>query len=411
MHRTKLRTKLPTKLLAASLVTALAAPLAGCSIITMVVDAAKKNAAKLDHWEVSKITLGLRDAKGICARGGVQLAVYADAQHKRRKGKHKRLETWSLADEGKHAGKLDFEEFGFTAEGGEVDLETGAFVPGSDMLANELSGFTITASYPRERKVAPSTLRFEPSYDCITHAGSFGEFGSSGRGGATGSMGKSGDGGGDSAPGADGAIGDDGGDGGNGGDGADGPRITAYATLVKTPHHDRMVLVKIEGDVDDLVLMDASKPVMIVAGGGDGGDGGAGGNGGRGGSGGGGNPGGTGGNGGRGGNGGSGGNGGNGGVLEVIYDASLPELASMIALDASAGRAGEAGRAGRAGDGGFSGNGQGSGGKAGKHGIDGAEGSAGQPGRAGSDGQSSARAGDVGSVFASLPAGITRLSR
>lgn len=405
-----IRTKLPSKLLAASLLTALATPLAGCSIITMVVDAAKKNAAKLDHWEVSKITLGLRDAKGICARGGVQLAVYADAQHKRRKNKQKRLETWSTADGDKRAGKLDFDEFAFETKGGAVDLATGTFVPGDDMLANELSGFAITATYPRERKVAPSTLAFEPSYDCMTYAGSSGASGSGGRHGESGSSGKSGDGGGDEAPGSDGGNGDNGGNGGNGGDGADGPRVTAYVTLVKTPHHDRLVLVKLAGDADDLVLLDASQSVLITAAGGDGGDGGTGGEGGRGGSGGGGNSAGNGGDGGSGGDGGVGGNGGNGGVLEVVYDASLPELAGMLSLDASGGRAGAAGGAGRHGSGGFGGNGQGSGGKAGKHGKDGTDGNAGQAGRSGNDGQASAHAGDVSSVFASLPAGITRLS-
>jgi hypothetical protein len=115
--------------------------------------------------------------------------------------------------------------------------------------------------------------------------------------------------------------------------------------MVKTPYYDKLVAIKLSGDVEDVLLAPVDQPIVIKATGGPGGPGGSGGSGGRGGSGGSGNPGGQGGGGGQGG---KGGVGGPGGSIDFVFDARYPELANSIHLDVSGGEAGEAGEAGHA---------------------------------------------------------------
>ncbi|HWB81805.1 MAG TPA: hypothetical protein VG755_42880 [Nannocystaceae bacterium] len=394
------------KLIVTTLVAALASPvLSGCSVINLIVQAAKKRSTNMNRWKVEKIELGVR-GESVCARGSIQLAVFADAQHKKRAKKHKRMETWTDAEN--RFGKMGFEEFVFTVKNGTLDPKTGMFSANDDMLAT-VDGFAFTAKYKKDPKLAGATVEYVPDYACIGVAGSNGPAGEDGEPGEDGDRGRSGEGGSEDTPGGDGKNGGSAGNGGDGKDGGAGPNIVAYATVVKTPHHDHLVLVKIEGDADDMVLLDPKGPMTIVARGGDGGDGGRGGEGGDGGSGLAGSPGGNGGDGGNGGIGGNGARGGPGGSIRLIYDAAFPELATAITLDASGGDAGDAGAIGEAGDGGFPGNGRGDG-KSGAHGTDGSDGQGGNAGEPGQDGTTSAEAGDVSSAFAALPPNVQRVS-
>ena len=405
LRTTRTVRNLTTGLLALALFT----PSTGCGLITLAVNAAKKNTVNMDKWQVKKISLGLREQSSICPRRSVQLAVFAEADHKKRKNKSKKLETWSGDQSKSRIGKMGFEEFEFTIGGGQLDPKTGMFVPNPDVLATAASGFTIAAKYKRDGKVDPAKVDYAPSYDCITFAGGSGPSGPMGESGPSGNSGAAGAGGDSTKAGGDGGSGTGGGTAGNGGDGGAGPNIVAYATVVKTPHHDHLVLLQVTGDVNDTVLFDPKAPIVLSARGGSGGSGGTGGAGGAGGAGGSGYPGGKGGVGGPGGQGGNGANGGPGGSIRLVYDPAFPELATVITLDASGGDAGMAGSPGPGGYAGSAGSALGEGATAGTAGTAGSDGTGGMPGQRGPDGRASAEAGDVSAQFATLPEGITRV--
>jgi hypothetical protein len=184
--------------------------------------------------------------------------------------------------------------------------------------------------------------------------------------------------------------------------------------MVKTPYYDKLVAIKLTGDMDDFLLAPVDQPIVIQALGGAGGEGGSGGSGGNGGSGGGGNPGGQGGSGGQGGNGGRGGTGGPGGSIDFVFDARFPELASVIKLDVSGGTGGEAGASGHGGSAGSGGSGMTPTGATqstpgGQRGNDGPNGAPGSAGQKGPDGHASAHAGRVGDQFANLTGGVSLL--
>jgi hypothetical protein len=381
--------------------------LSGCGLFGLAVDSAKKNTVNMERWRVSKIELGLRDGTSICPRKPVQLVVFADAKHHKR-DKQKKFETWKGDPaSANRIGKMGFEEFELTAEGGALDPATGIFVPNTDVLATAVTGFPISAKYKRE-KVEPSAVTYTPTYDCITFAGMGGAPGPMGDMGPSGNSGASGAGGDSTKAGGDGGGGTGGGLAGNGGSGGPGPNLVAYATIVKTPHHERLVLLKVTGDAEDTVLFDPARPIVLSAAGGAGGPGGTGGSGGAGGSGGSGYVGGRGGVGGPGGQGGNGGNGGPGGTLQLVYDAAYPELASAITLDVAGGAAGSPGSPGAGGSAGSAGSPLGEGATAGTAGTAGTDGTGGMAGQAGPDGRAAAGPGDVSTVFGTLPEGMTK---
>ncbi len=56
----------------------------------------KATEANMDKWEVQKMTVDIRqEQKAICPGQNVQLAVFADAKHKKRKDKTKQLQKKS----------------------------------------------------------------------------------------------------------------------------------------------------------------------------------------------------------------------------------------------------------------------------------------------------------------------------
>ncbi len=383
-------------------------PLAGCAQIFGAISKStnKAKAVNMDNWEVLKMKVDLRaDDKRICPGQPVQMIAVADLKHKKRD----KTKTVSTSEgERQQINALEFSLFEFSSEQGTFN-EFGVFSPNPNVLATAASGFKLDTKYLRDPAKFSFNNEYKPSYDCITRAGAFGPGGPSGSSGAMGSSGSSGSGGSSSDPGGSGGAGGPGGPGTDGGAGGPGLQITAYATVVKTPHYDHLVLVKITGGAEDVVLFDPQKSLQLSAGGGAGGSGGSGGSGGRGGSGSSGWPGGNGGAGGTGGNGGNGGPGGPGGQLTLVYDANFPELANVIVLDASGGPGGYAGSAGSGGDGGSKGSGNGEGAPDGAEGAKGPEGAGGQAGPSGPDGVAVAQAGNVDQFFGDLPEGITRL--
>lgn len=366
-------------------------------------------AVNMDNWKLTKMVPGLRqEGESICPRRSVQVAVYAEVEHKKKAGKTKALETW----EGKagtfgKVGHIDFTEFVFSSDQGTIDAD-GFFQPNPDVLVSAASGFAITTAYKDDAKFY-ATKEYRPEYSCITDVGSAGPGGMSGDAGTAGAQGSSGASGASDKAGGQGGAGVAGGQGSNGSDGQAGPNLHVYATFVKTPFHEKLALVKLTGDVEDTVLVHPDRPFTVHASGGPGGSGGSGGSGGHGGSGGSGNPGGAGGNGGVGGGGGVGGNGGPGGTIEFDYDAKFPELATLVVLDVAGGFGGGPGSAGAAGSKGSGGSATGEGAKAGPDGAAGSAGSAGQAGSSGPNGTAKAQAGNVDGVFAGLPAQVERL--
>ncbi|MBC8071351.1 MAG: hypothetical protein IAG13_23700, partial [Deltaproteobacteria bacterium] len=273
------RNRLALRVLGTALATTLAVGvMPSCMVVQLIVQAAKKRSTNMDKWEVKSMKMGIR-AERMCPRGAVQLAIFADAQHKKRHKKTKQLETWVEAgEETNKMGKIGFEEFVFTSTNGTLDPANGMFEPNPDMLAT-VDGFAFTAKYKRNAKLEPASVRLAPDYGCFTEAGGPGARGETGEPGEPGEEGEDGDNGGEESPGSSGGNGGPAGNAGNGGNGDAGPNIVAYATVVKTPLFDHLVAVQVTGDIEDIMLFDPKQPITISARGGDGGAGGRGGEG------------------------------------------------------------------------------------------------------------------------------------
>jgi uncharacterized membrane protein YgcG len=380
-----------------------AGSLGGCHFLNHLMG---KDTVDLSKANVQSMSVDIRkERKTICPREQVQMAVFADVILEGDKEK-KSLETWAGRGSVNKNDKMDFVDFAFHSDQGQFDKD-GWFSPGNDLLATTDKEFEIKSVFKRQPDKFSFTTKYKPDYQCIQGGGKDGQSGSSGSSGSSGESGKSGQYGSDSQAGGAGSSGGPGGPGADGGNGAAGPHITAFATLVKTPFYDRLVAIKLSGDVQDLLLAPVDQPIVLHAGGGVGGAGGSGGQGGRGGAGGGGNPGGAGGQGGQGGNGGKGGVGGAGGTIDLTFDARYPELGNAIKLDVSGGDGGAAGPAGQGGGGGSGGNGITPSGattsaQSGQSGNDGPAGASGSPGQRGPDGHGSAHPGKASDPFSGL---------
>lgn len=365
----------------------------------------------LEKADVRSMAVDLRkEQKTICPREPVQMAVFAEIVLEGDKSA-KQVETWAGHDGVNKNDKLDFVDFAFHSEQGKFDRD-GWFAPNPSVLATVGKEFEIKSVFRRRPDKFSFTTTYKPEYSCIKSGGGGAAAGHAGETGSGGSAGKTGAGGSTSSAGGPGGDGGPGSAGGTGGDGAAGPRLTAFATLVKTPFYDRLVAIRISGDTEDFLLVPDGQAITIVASGGAGGDGGHGGSGGSGGAGGGGNPGGQGGRGGIGGPGGNGGNGGPGGAIDLVYDARFAELAGQIRLEVSGGRAGSAGVGGQGGAAGRGGSGMTPSGSSGQtppqapkgaEGSEGSQGSSGSAGRSGASGRASAKPGDVKDKFSGTP--------
>jgi hypothetical protein len=366
--------------------------LAGCAAYRQLVG---EHTLTLERAELVRMEVDLhRPVKKICPREPVQMWVRVDARLPGQPAAT-RLETWTGGPDTRRNGMLDFGNFEFTSGQGTFD-EFGWFHPRPDILATVDRGFEIRTAFRHRPDVFTETRVYEPDYSCVRTAGGTGAVGPSGRDGASGTYGAGGDDHGRGAPGGPG------GSGGPGGPGQPGPRVQAYATYVRTRFYPRLIAVRLDGEVRDLVLAPADQPLLLTARGGPGGAGGSGGRGGNGGDGGRGRPGRPGGAGGAGGNGGAGGDGGPGGTLELVYDGRFPELGQLIGLDVAGGDPGTAGPGGSGGTGGDGGRGR-DGARNGPGGPGGPAGSDGHEGRPGPAGTTRLRPGAVTERFRGLP--------
>jgi hypothetical protein len=379
--------------------------LAGCGFLKGLVG---RNSVDLSEADVKSVSVDLRkDAKTICPRQAVQMAVFANVMLKGEK-QAKNFETYIGGDEANRNDKLEFSDFAFYSDMGAFD-EHGRFAPQRDLRLSLDKEFEIKTAYKRRPDKFTFASKYKPDYACIKAGGGNGKGGIAGRQGPSGQGGSSGQYGGANSVGGRGGSGSNGGPGGNGSDGQPGPNIKGFATLVKTPFYEKLVAVRVSGDVDDLLLFPSDQPFTLAALGGAGGAGGSGGNGGSGGGGGAGFVGGDGGSGGMGGPGGQGGRGGPGGSIELTLDPAFPELGQLIKVDVSGGAAGAAGRGGSAGSAGSGGSGTGQGAQSGQRGAAGTGGTEGTAGMPGPEGRAGVAAGPVNDRFADISA-LTLLS-
>jgi hypothetical protein len=297
----------------------------------------------LEKAEVSSMSVDIRpEKKTICPGESVQMAVFAEVKFEGEKAT-KKVETWAGTSEVNKNDKLDFTEFAFHSDQGDVD-KNGWFHSKGDIASTITKEFEVTTAYRRRPDKFTFKTTYKPDYNCFKEAGASGPGGQSGPSGQSGNGGQSGQSGSATAGGGKGGDGSPGGPGGNGTDGQSGVHINAFATFVKTPFYDKLLAVRITGDTNAFVLASPEKPFAVFSVGGSGGSGGGGGSGGSGGHGGSGNPAGAGGNGGQGGNGGNGASGGNGGTLKTLLRADVS--------GGGAGGPGSAGEGGSAGSGG-----------------------------------------------------------
>ena len=352
----------------------------GCSFFTKLLGAGGASDASaftvdMERYDVKKIELRPTDVRdAICPGSSVTFKIVANAIDKK-KSAEVLLETAAPGGTAADArGKMDLTEFAMAARGGQI--ENGVFSTVGDPF-QVLLGFDVKATY-RLDKAVEATRHFAPEYSCFRGVGGAGSSGNSGQGGSGGS-----------------SNGGAGGAGGPGGAGSPGPRIAAFVTIVETPLYDRVGLVRVTGDREQLSLFDLTAGITVSAQGGSGGSGGYGGSGGRGADGGG--------TGGPGGPGGDGGPGADGGQVLLTIDSRYPELKDVIGINVSGGGPGGGGQGGNGGQGG-SATTNCSACKAGAGGPDGPDGIAGSVG--GRDGSAEVRSDDVTLVFAELPPGI-----
>jgi hypothetical protein len=394
---------LASRLFVASAVVLGATSLTGCHFVNRLFG---KDTVDLSKADVKSMSVDIRkEQKTICPREQVQMAVLADVVLEGEKDK-KSFETWAGRGHVNKNDKLDFVEFAFQSDQGKFDKD-GWFAPTGDLLATADKEFEIKSVFKKQPDKFSFSTKYKPDYQCIKDGGKNGQGGNDGQQGPQGPGGHDGQYGSAVQGGGNGSQGGPGGPGGDGANGGAGPHVHAFATIVKTAFYDKLVAIKLTGDVEDVLLAPVDQPIVLRARGGAGGIGGAGGSGGKGGSGGSGNPGGQGGQGGGGGNGGRGGMGGPGGSIDLVFDSRFADLARTIKLDASGGDAGEAGPAGRGGNGGSGGSGITPSGSqqsapGGASGSDGPAGAGGAPGQRGPDGHASAHAGRVADQFAGL---------
>ncbi|HEX8789889.1 MAG TPA: hypothetical protein VF765_02985, partial [Polyangiaceae bacterium] len=264
-----------------SLVVAGAASVGGCHVWNRLWG---KDSIDLSKADVKSMSVDIRkDRKTICPREQVQMAVFADAILDGEKDK-KSYETWAGKNANKND-KLDFVDFAFHSEQGQFDKD-GWFQPNASILATTDKEFEIQTVFKKQPDKFSFTTKYKPDYQCIKGGGKDGQAGGGGDSGPSGQSGQDGQMGSDSQAGGSGTSGGQGGPGGDGSAGGAGPHIVAYATMVKTPYYDKLVAIKLTGDLDDFLLAPVDQPFALHATGGDGGPGGAGGSGGHGGHGG-----------------------------------------------------------------------------------------------------------------------------
>jgi hypothetical protein len=342
-------------------------------------------ATNMEKYEVESIDIVFPGNDGTwCPTASAPFTITAQAHKKKNPGQLETLETMAEGASAKEArGKMDLTEFAMESRGGKI--ASGVFTASSNPFET-LLGFDVRATY-RNDKTKVVEKHFDPVYTCITSVGGSGTPGMAGEDGFSGDDAGSG-----------------GGAGGAGGQGGPGPRLIAHVTVVRTPKHDKLGLLKVSGELEQTVLFDLSTSITVSARGGEGGFGGRGGDGATGSD--------PQGSGGPGGPGGSGGPGGDGGEVVVIVDQRFPELGQIIGIDVSGGSPGSGGDGGNGGAGGPAPEKACDDCEEPPPGPDGAGGPAGPDGTvAGREGRGEIRAMDVSQEFAGLPPGVRLVVR
>lgn len=223
-----------------------------------------KDSIDLSKADVQSMSVDIRkERKTICPREQVQMAVFADVVLEGEKEK-KSFETWAGRAGANKNDKLDFVDFAFHSDQGQFDKD-GWFQPNQDVLATAGTEFDIETVYKRRPDKFSFSTKYKPDYQCIKGGGKDGAPGNPGESGSAGQGGSDGQSGSDSQAGGSGSQGGNGGPGGDGGNGGPGPHIVAYATMVKTPFYDKLVAIKLTGDVDDFLLAPVGQPLVIEA--------------------------------------------------------------------------------------------------------------------------------------------------
>ena len=355
----------------------------GCAFITKLTSAGGADASAftvdMEGYDVKSIALSRAEAStSLCPGASVTVKIRAEVVDKK-KSKTTFLESADPKGDANEArGKMDITEFAMSGRGGVI--ENGVFTANPDPFA-ALMGYDIKAIY-RLDKTKEAEKHLGVDYSCFSGIGSSGASGQSGSSGSQGAQ-----------------YGGAGGFGSGGGPGGPGPRLVAHASIIRTPLYDKVGIIRVTGDVEQMSLFDLSAGITLSARGGSGGYGGSGGDGGRG------NPENQG-SGGPGGGGADGGPGGDGGQIVLTLDDRYPELVQAVRVDVSGGSPGSGGRGGRGG--------QGAPAKtpcsgcsqlpAGANGPDGSSGNDGTV--SGRPGESQVKTGDVSAMFAELPPGV-----
>ena len=250
-------------LLAAAVLVLSASTLTGCHFFNHLLG---KDSVDLSKADVQSMSVDIRkERKTICPREPVQMAIFVDAILEGEKEK-KPFETFTGHAEANKNDKLEFVDFAFNSEQGTVD-KNGWFAPNESVLATADKEFLIKTVYKRRPDKFSFDTKYKPDYQCIKGGGKGGDAGAGGGSGSSGQSGKDGQYGSDSQSGGQGSAGGQGGPGADGSNGGAGPHIVAYATYAKTPFYDKLVAIKISGDVDDFLLAPIDQPIVLRAGG------------------------------------------------------------------------------------------------------------------------------------------------
>ena len=223
-----------------------------------------KDTVDVSKADIKSMSVDIRkERKTICPREPVQMAVFADLIPDGETEK-KSYETWAGRGNVNKNDKLDFVEFAFHSDLGGFDRD-GWFAPNADLLASTDKEFEIQTVFKKQPDKFSFTTKYKPDYQCIKSGGKAGQEGNSGSSGPQGESGHMGQSGSTSQSGGSGSQGGAGAPGGDGANGGAGPHIVGYATMVKTPFYDKLVAIKLTGDIDDFLLVPVDQPVVVKA--------------------------------------------------------------------------------------------------------------------------------------------------
>ena len=176
----------PSRALFAVLALTTLAASSGCGAFRRL---AGNDTINLEKAEVKTMSVDIRrQQKTICPR---EPGCVPTATSRRSEKGPKPLETWQGRKGVNKNDKLDFADFAFHSEQGQVDHD-GWFAPDPNLLATAGKEFEIKSVFRRRPDKFSFTTTYKPDYACIKDGGGEGGPGRSGQEGASGASGKSG---------------------------------------------------------------------------------------------------------------------------------------------------------------------------------------------------------------------------